>query len=87
MQLYNTILVRPVITNEAETWPLQNIGKRKLIVWEKKISRKIFYRPVKDIISDKWRIRTNNELELVFLKPNISETIKSRRLQWAGHDW
>jgi len=40
---------------------------------------------MKDSSSNEWRIRTNNELGLLFQKLNILETIRSRRLMWAGH--
>lgn len=36
---------------------------------------------------NEWEIKTNNELELIFHKPNILKTIKSRRLYWADHAW
>ena len=39
------------------------------------------------MISNEWRIRTNNELELLFQKPNILEIIWSKRLKSAGHAW
>lgn len=69
IQLYMTLL-RPVITYEAETWPLRKVDERKLIVWERKVLRKI-YGPMKDSCSNEWRIRTNNELGLLFQKPKI----------------
>jgi len=69
IQQYNTLL-RPVITYRAETWPLQKVDERKLIVLERKILTTI-YEPVKDINSNEWKIRTNNERELIFHKSNI----------------
>jgi hypothetical protein len=32
-----------------------------------------------------WRIRYNNELYKQFEEPSISNVIKLKRLQWAGH--
>jgi hypothetical protein len=32
-----------------------------------------------------WRIRTNDELQVIYRKPNIVTTLKVRRLEWAGH--
>jgi hypothetical protein len=43
------------------------------------------YGPMKE--NNEWRIRTNNELGLLFQKSNILETIRSRRLKWTGHAW
>jgi len=31
-----------------------------------------------------WRIRTNNELQVLYRKPNIV-TNKSKKTRWAGH--
>jgi len=53
---------------------------------ERKILRKIFG-PVKDNISGEWRRRKNTELEMLFQSTIITEVIKRRRLQWAGHAW
>jgi hypothetical protein len=32
-----------------------------------------------------WRIRTNDEFQVLYRKPNIVTTITVRRLEWAGH--
>jgi hypothetical protein len=32
-----------------------------------------------------WRIRTNDELQVMYRKPNIVTTVNLRRLEWAGH--
>eukprot|EP00102_Acyrthosiphon_pisum_P024089 XP_016661299.1 PREDICTED: uncharacterized protein LOC107884180 [Acyrthosiphon pisum] len=85
IQLYIT-LIQPVITYVAETWPLRKSDERKLLVLERKILRKIFG-PVKDMLSGEWRIRKNDELETLFHKPSILETIRNKRLAWAGHTW
>jgi len=39
------------------------------------------------MLSGEWRIRKNDELETLFHKPSILETIKNKRLLWAGHAW
>jgi hypothetical protein len=49
-------LIRPIVTYEAETWAATESELQKLLIFEKKIVRKI-YSPVKD--RDNWRIRTN----------------------------
>jgi hypothetical protein len=53
---------------------------------ERKILRKN-YGLVKDNISGEWRRRKNTELEILFQNTIITEVIKRRRLQWAGHAW
>ncbi|KAL4099054.1 hypothetical protein QTP88_023549 [Uroleucon formosanum] len=65
---------------------IQKSDERKFLVLERKILRKIFG-PVKDMLSGEWRIRKNDELKTLFHKPSILETIKNKRLLWAGHAW
>jgi hypothetical protein len=55
LRLYLT-LIRPVLTYGAETWAATESELQKLLIFERKILRKI-YGPVKN--RDKWRIRTN----------------------------
>jgi len=56
-QLYTT-LIRPVVTYGEETWTLKKNEERKLMVFERKILRKIFG-PVKDRETGEWRRRKN----------------------------
>lgn len=53
--------------------------ERKFLVFETTILRKIFG-PVKDRETGEWRVRKNNELERLFRKDNILNTIRNRRL-------
>jgi hypothetical protein len=55
LKLY-LILIIPVVTYGAETWAETESELQKLLIFERKILRKI-YGPVKD--RDNWRIRTN----------------------------
>jgi hypothetical protein len=50
--------------------------------WQRKVLRKI-YGPIKH--QNGWRIRTNDELQFMYRKPNIGTAIEVRRLQWDGH--
>jgi hypothetical protein len=86
-QLYIT-LIRSVILYGAKTWPLRKSNENKFLIMERKIMRKIFG-PVKDNISGEWRRRKNTELytAILFQNPTITEVIKRRRVQWAGHAW
>jgi hypothetical protein len=56
------------------------ISVLKTLEWE--TLRKI-YGPIED--QNSWRIRANDELQVMYRKPNIVTTIKVRRLEWAGH--
>jgi hypothetical protein len=49
-------LIRPVLTYGAETWAATENELQKLLIFERKILRKI-YSAVRD--QDNWRIRTN----------------------------
>ncbi|XP_016662475.1 uncharacterized protein LOC107884580 [Acyrthosiphon pisum] len=40
---------------------------------------------IKDDITGEWRRRKNRELQEMFNENNIADTIKKRRLRWAGH--
>ena len=66
MKLYRT-LIRPIVTYDSETWVLKENGIQKLMIFERKILRKIFG-PTKEL-NGLWRIKTNEELdELIKLK-------------------
>jgi|UniRef100_A0A2S2QF00 hypothetical protein len=60
-QLY-TKLIRPIITCGAETWTIRKTNEKRLLVFERKILRRIFG-PVKDSVTNDWRIRKNEELD------------------------
>jgi len=72
LQIYRT-LVRPVVTYDSESWTLAMEEERALAVFETKILRKI-YGPVKE--NELWRIRRNDELEVIIKGENIVRFIK-----------
>ena len=55
---------------------------QKLLVFERKILRKIFV-PTRE--NQIWRIKTNNELNKLIKHQNIVNYIKALRLSWFGH--
>jgi hypothetical protein len=55
---------------------------QKLLVFEKKILRRIFG-PTKE--NQIWRIKTNEELGKLKKRKNIVNHIKAQRLSWFGH--
>jgi hypothetical protein len=81
LRLYLT-LIRSVVTYEAETWAATENELQKLLIFERKILRKI-YGPVKD--QENWRIRTDSELDTLTGGVNIVHYIKAQRLRWFGH--
>jgi hypothetical protein len=79
-----TSLIRPMILYGSETWALRKSDVNKFLILERKILRKIFG-PIKYDITGEWRERKNMELQYIFIENNVAETIKKRRLRWAGH--
>jgi hypothetical protein len=75
-------LIRPILTYGAETWAATESEMQKLLIFERKILRKI-YGPVKN--RDNWRIRTNSELDTLTGGVNIVRYIKAQRPRWLRH--
>jgi hypothetical protein len=81
LQVYRT-LVRPVVTYDSKSWTLTMKEERALVVFERKILRKI-YEPLKE--NELWRIRRNDKLEAIIKGENIVRFIKCQRIRWLGH--
>ena len=60
LQIYKSI-IQPVVTYGCETWAMTVTDQNRLLVFERRVLRKI-YGPTQD--NDvAWRIKTNEELE------------------------
>jgi hypothetical protein len=70
------------VTYGAETWTLTSKIEKMLMIWERKLLRKI-YGPTKE--NGQWRIKTNAELIIKYKSQDIITVIKFRRLEWLGH--
>jgi hypothetical protein len=66
--MYHT-LVRPVVTYTCETWVLKENIKSKLMVFERKVLRRI-YGLTKEI-DGTWRIKSNDELNRLIGKKTL----------------
>jgi hypothetical protein len=66
----------------SETWVLKEAIVQKLLVFERKILRRIF-RPTKE--NQIWRVKTNEELDKLIKHKNTINHIKAQRLSWFGH--
>jgi len=55
---------------------------QKLLVFERKILRRIF-EPTKE--NRIWRVKTNEELDQLTKQKNTINYIKAQRLSWLGH--
>jgi len=82
LQLYNT-LIRPTVTYASETWVLKENMINKLMIFERKIIRKILGPTRLD--DGYWRIKTNQEINDILKGQNIIGFIKKQRLNWLGH--
>jgi hypothetical protein len=81
LKLYRSV-IRPVVTYACETWALKETIINRLMVFERKVLRKIFGPTNENGI---WRIRTNQELDKIIKHKNIINFIRAQRLGWLGH--
>jgi capsule polysaccharide modification protein KpsS len=70
------------VTYSSETWALNEAIIQKLLVFERKILRRIFG-PTKE--TQIWRVKTSEELDKLIKHKNIINHIKAQRLSWFGH--
>jgi hypothetical protein len=70
------------VTYASEIWVLKETIIQKLLVFEKKILRRIFG-PTKE--NQTLRVKTNEELGKLIKHKNIINYIKAQRLSWFGH--
>jgi hypothetical protein len=75
-------VIRPVLWYASESWALAKKSELALDAFERKVLRRILG-PMKE--NDAWKIRYNNELHKQFGELSLSNIIKLKRLQWAGH--
>ena len=75
-------LIRPVVSYGAEEWAMTKKDEQALLVYERKIFRRI-YGPKYE--NGEWKSRTNRELEEMSKGGNIVKWIKAQRISWLGH--
>ena len=68
---------------EESTWVLKESMINKLMIFERKITRKILDPTRSD--DGYWRIKTNQEINDILKGQNIIGFIKKQRLNWLGH--
>jgi hypothetical protein len=84
MSNYNCItLICPVVTYASETWVLKEKEINKLMMFERKIMRKIFG-PTRTA-DGYWRIKNDQEINDTLKWQNIIGFIKEQRLSWLSH--
>ena len=78
LQLCNT-LIRPKVTYVSETFVLKENMTNKLMTFERKIMRKIFYPTRTD--DGYWRIKTDQEISDILKGQNIIGFIKKTKIK------
>jgi len=78
--LYKT-LIRQVVSCGAEAWTLTKKEKQTVLIFERKIFRRI-YGPKYE--KAEWESRTNREIEEMGKGENIVKWIKGQRISWLG---
>jgi hypothetical protein len=76
IQLYRT-LIRPVVMYGCEVWTLRKSEQNRLLIFERKILRRIFG-PCKDDTTGEWRIRKNKEFKQLYQMLDIIREIKKK---------
>jgi hypothetical protein len=71
------------VTYASQTWVLKEAIIQKLLVFERKILRKIFGQKKKK--NQIWRVKTNEELDKLIKHKHIINYLKVQRLSWFGH--
>jgi len=72
-RMYLTLL-KPITLCGAETWPLRKIEEQRMVVFERKVLRKM-YGTYFNAQTNEWRKLHNDELQSFFQRPNIPKEI------------
>jgi hypothetical protein len=75
LKFYRTV-IRPIVSYASETWVLKEAIIQKLLIFERKILRRISG-PTK--VNQIWRVKTNEELDKLIKLKNIINHIKAQR--------
>jgi len=66
----------------AEAWTVTKKEEQALLIFERKIFRRIYGLKYEN---GEWKSRTNRELEEISKGENIVKWIKGQRISWLGH--
>jgi len=76
--IFRNTLIRPTVTYASETWVLKENMINNLMIFEKKVMRKISG-PTRSE-DGQWRIKSNQEINDILKGQNIIEFIKKQKL-------
>ena len=79
--LYKTLII-PVVSYGAEAWTLTKKEEQALLIFERKIFRRICGPKYEN---GEWKSRKNGELEEMSKGENTVKWIKEQRISWLGH--
>ena len=80
LKLYFSV-IRTVFTHAWETWTLKETITNRLMVFERKVLRKIFGPTNENSI---WRMKTNQELDKIIKHKNIMDFIRAQTgMAWS----
>ena len=82
LEMRSVFYVTLVVTYGAETWMMMEKEEQALLIFERKIFRRIYGPKYED---GEWKSRTNHELEWLSKGENIVKWIKGQRISWLGH--
>lgn len=57
-----------------------------MTIVQKRILRRI-YRPKKNNITQKYKIRSNIEIQQLYKESDVAAVLRYSRMAWAGHVW
>jgi len=80
--MFQSKLISKMAKFKLYTWTLKETITNRLMVFERKVLRKIFGPTNENGI---WRIKTNQELDKIIKHKNIINFIRAQRLGWLGH--
>jgi len=81
LKLYFSV-IRPVVIYACETWILKETITNRLMVFERKILRKLFGPTYEN---GYWRIKTNQEMDKLIKRKNIMNFARVQSLGWHCH--
>jgi hypothetical protein len=72
---------KPAAVCGSETWAMIGLDMTRLGTWERKILRTIH-----GLVGEQgiWRIRSNQELRVLYEDLDLEADVKKKRLEWTG---